>query len=355
MDYEPHEVMYTAGQPYVGATLNMYPAPREAGGHGGLGSFMAWDPVEGKVIWEIDEPFSVWERRADDRWRPRLLWHPRRHLKAVDQDIDEELWRFTTPSGIIGNSNTFVHDGKQYVAVLRGRRLGRHRSGGRPHQSGRRPGRRERVRRALRVHQPRRRADGVRVAGPVSPPAPPILLRHDPGRPCVTSYRKHALALGVLASALAILVGGALLDADKDSEAPTYTVIDGKADPGYGEWLHDLHGEMDALHGPDGLGSSFAPSLVGAAQRRTFAEFTQTVRDGRSLLPGRVMPGFAEDEHVLAQIDDIWRYLQARADGALGRGPAGSARGRGPASGRREIGAWRTGAPGRWRPVMMPP
>jgi mono/diheme cytochrome c family protein len=73
-------------------------------------------------------------------------------------------------------------------------------------------------------------------------------------------------------------------------------------------------------HGPDGLGSSFAPSLVRAAERRTFAQFEETVRNGRSLLPGQVMPPFGGDEQVMAHVDDIWRYLKARADGALGRG-----------------------------------
>src|SRR3546814_8212131 len=43
MDYEPFEVSYTAGQPYVGATLSMYPAP--GGDH--LGNFIAWDAAKG--------------------------------------------------------------------------------------------------------------------------------------------------------------------------------------------------------------------------------------------------------------------------------------------------------------------
>ena len=30
------------------------------------------------------------------------------------------LWKFKTPSGIIGNTNTWGHDGKQYVGVLSG-------------------------------------------------------------------------------------------------------------------------------------------------------------------------------------------------------------------------------------------
>ena len=41
-------------------------------------------------------------------------------LKAVDADTGEELYRFKTPSGIIGNVMTYVHGGKQYIGVLSG-------------------------------------------------------------------------------------------------------------------------------------------------------------------------------------------------------------------------------------------
>src|SRR3954452_6076297 len=39
MDYEPFKVDYTAGQPYIGATLSMFPAP----GGSNMGNFVAWD------------------------------------------------------------------------------------------------------------------------------------------------------------------------------------------------------------------------------------------------------------------------------------------------------------------------
>ena len=42
------------------------------------------------------------------------------YLKAVDANTGEQLYRFKTPSGIIGNVMTFVHDGKQYIGVLSG-------------------------------------------------------------------------------------------------------------------------------------------------------------------------------------------------------------------------------------------
>jgi lanthanide-dependent methanol dehydrogenase len=42
-------------------------------------------------------------------------------LKAVHAKTGEILWKFKTPSGIIGNPMTYTGpDGKQYVAVLSG-------------------------------------------------------------------------------------------------------------------------------------------------------------------------------------------------------------------------------------------
>ena len=42
------------------------------------------------------------------------------YLKAIDAETGDELYKFKTPSGIIGNVTTYEHDGKQYVAVLSG-------------------------------------------------------------------------------------------------------------------------------------------------------------------------------------------------------------------------------------------
>ena len=42
-------------------------------------------------------------------------------LKGVDAQSGKELWRFKTPSGIIGNPMTYLGpNGRQYVAVLSG-------------------------------------------------------------------------------------------------------------------------------------------------------------------------------------------------------------------------------------------
>lgn len=120
MDYEPWEVEYVAGQPYVGATLAMHPSPTELGGHGGLGSFIAWDPVEMKTVWEIDEPFAVWSGALTTGGDVAFYGTLEGYVKAVDQETGKELWSFKTPSGVIGNVNTFQHEGRQYIGVLSG-------------------------------------------------------------------------------------------------------------------------------------------------------------------------------------------------------------------------------------------
>ena len=116
MDYEPYRVSYTAGQPYVGATLSMYPAP--GGDH--LGNFIAWDAGEGKIVWSNPEPFSVWSGALSTGGDVVFYGTLEGYLKAVDAHTGRELYRFKTPSGIIGNVNTWMHRGKQYVGVPSG-------------------------------------------------------------------------------------------------------------------------------------------------------------------------------------------------------------------------------------------
>ncbi|KGM87878.1 PQQ-dependent dehydrogenase, methanol/ethanol family [Roseovarius mucosus DSM 17069] len=117
MDYEPFRVSYTAGQPYVGATLAMYPAP---GSHGGMGNFIAWDNIEGKIKWSIPEQFSVWSGALATAGDVVFYGTLEGYLKAIDASTGDELYSFKTPSGIIGNVMTYEHGGKQYVGILSG-------------------------------------------------------------------------------------------------------------------------------------------------------------------------------------------------------------------------------------------
>ncbi|HEV8646354.1 MAG TPA: methanol/ethanol family PQQ-dependent dehydrogenase [Burkholderiales bacterium] len=118
MDYEPFEVEYVAGQPYVGATLSMYPAIGP-GKSGGMGNFIAWDAGTGKIVWSKPEKFSVWSGALATAGDVIFYGTLEGYLKAVDTK-GKELWKFKTPSGIIGNVFTYEHKGKQYVGVFSG-------------------------------------------------------------------------------------------------------------------------------------------------------------------------------------------------------------------------------------------
>jgi PQQ-dependent dehydrogenase (methanol/ethanol family) len=115
MDYEPFAVEYVAGQPYVGATLAMFPAP----GGKNMGNFIAWDAATGKIVWSKPEKFSVWSGALTTAGDVVFYGTLEGYLKAVDLN-GKELWKFKTPSGIIGNVFTYQYKGKQYVGVFSG-------------------------------------------------------------------------------------------------------------------------------------------------------------------------------------------------------------------------------------------
>jgi PQQ-dependent dehydrogenase (methanol/ethanol family) len=121
MDYEGVEVKYTSGQPYVGAIVRMFPGPG-----GNRGRFIAWDPDPAKkynnsVVWEIKENLAAYGGALTTAGGIVFYGTMEGWLKAVDQKTGKVLWKFKTPSGIIGNPMTYkAPDGKQYVAVLSG-------------------------------------------------------------------------------------------------------------------------------------------------------------------------------------------------------------------------------------------
>lgn len=103
-------------------------------------------------------------------------------------------------------------------------------------------------------------------------------------------------------------------------ELGSFIVKDGKVDPNTYQGYLTYTRHCQACHGPDALGSSFAPSLVKAAGRRSFAEIARTIAGGLQIQPGRVMPSFAEDPTVISNIPNVYSYLMARNSEELGRG-----------------------------------
>lgn len=116
MDEEGTEVSYIAGTPYVGANVKMYAGP---GGHRGL--FTAWNPADGKVAWQIQEPFPLWSGSLATAGDVVFYGTMEGWFKAINARSGEVLWQFKCGSGVISQPMTYRGpDSKQYIAVLAG-------------------------------------------------------------------------------------------------------------------------------------------------------------------------------------------------------------------------------------------
>jgi methanol metabolism-related c-type cytochrome len=127
----------------------------------------------------------------------------------------------------------------------------------------------------------------------------------------------------VLAMGAASLGLGAVGWAAKADEEKPYTVIDGKVDMATYNGYRRYDNSCLRCHGPDGAGSSYAPSLVDSLKTLSYDQFAEVVINGKkdvSTSQQLVMPAFGFVEDVVNNLDDIYAYLKARSDGALGRG-----------------------------------
>jgi lanthanide-dependent methanol dehydrogenase len=116
MDYQAFSVKYKGGFPYVGALLSMYPAD-----HGNVrGRLIAFNQVTGETKWTINDLFQDYSGPLTTDSGVLFYGTLGGWFKAVDTASGKVLYQFHTPSGIIGNPITYVHKGKQYVAVLTG-------------------------------------------------------------------------------------------------------------------------------------------------------------------------------------------------------------------------------------------
>lgn len=131
------------------------------------------------------------------------------------------------------------------------------------------------------------------------------------------------MSWAVFASAQEVTKGedGKYFDAD---ENPTYRIgADGTVDWFTYSGFRRYHSECHVCHGPDGLGSSFAPGLAESMKGMTYGDFLEVVVNGRenvSTTAQNKMPAFGLNKNVMCFIDDLYIYLKARADDAVGRG-----------------------------------
>jgi c-type cytochrome, methanol metabolism-related len=145
--------------------------------------------------------------------------------------------------------------------------------------------------------------------------------------------------VSVIVTALLVASSIALADDDKQKAAaasdedgkyfdadgvPTYKLeADGTVDwytfSGYRRYHSDCH----VCHGPDGVGSSYAPALVNSLKTMDYGTFISVVAEGRKNVGGgkeNVMPAFGDNKNVYCYMDDIYIYLRARAVDGIPRG-----------------------------------
>ena len=138
-------------------------------------------------------------------------------------------------------------------------------------------------------------------------------------------FARHAFPLPFIA--ILFVLGLALPAGNNgwaaEEEKPYRISADGVVDWYTFSGFRRYHAECHVCHGPDGLGSTFAPALAETMQTTSYADFLEVVVNGRENVGTTTqskMPAFGENLNVMCFIDDIYAYLMARADGALGRG-----------------------------------
>lgn len=107
-----------------------------------------------------------------------------------------------------------------------------------------------------------------------------------------------------------------------DDEKP-YRIEGGKVDRETFNGYRRYGNSCLACHGPDGAGSSYAPNLTESLKQLDYVQFAEVVINGRRNVTAsqqNVMPAFGTVEDVALYMNDIYAYLKARSDGALGRG-----------------------------------
>lgn len=126
------------------------------------------------------------------------------------------------------------------------------------------------------------------------------------------------------AALAACLAAGGIGLAHADDTKPPYTVKNGnEVDMSTYKGFLYYGDECLRCHGPDGLGSSYAPNLTDALKTIDKTKFETIVMSGIKQVSNSsdlVMPAFGTNPDVVDNLDSIYAYLKARSDGVLNRG-----------------------------------
>ena len=146
-----------------------------------------------------------------------------------------------------------------------------------------------------------------------------------------------------------LLAAAAAVAAGTEPPPGEYRIVGGKVDPGTFTGWRLYHSACHGCHGVGGMGTDLAPNLVERVRTMTPRDFADRVLTNYGLLarlPGDerssasrgalldevmrrergargqvvVMPAWEDHARVQPHVLDLYAYLMARADGALGPG-----------------------------------
>jgi len=132
-----------------------------------------------------------------------------------------------------------------------------------------------------------------------------------------------ALAFAGVACAVVAIVACVTPKAVRAENDPVYVVKNGLVDQHTFNGYRRYGESCMRCHGPDGAGSSYAPTLTESLKHMSYEQFAETVINGRQNVTkssNNVMPSFGTTEDVVNYMDDIYGYLKARSDDKLPRG-----------------------------------
>ncbi len=119
------DARFTADEPgrrYVGMTAT----PKRVPGYDYVGEFVAFDPVRGERAWEYRPPTGAAMTAAALATGGGIVFGGTadRYFFALDAETGDRLWETRLNGDISGAPVTFEVDGRQYVAVAAGGRIG---------------------------------------------------------------------------------------------------------------------------------------------------------------------------------------------------------------------------------------
>lgn len=146
---------------------------------------------------------------------------------------------------------------------------------------------------------------------------------------CLTAFSLHLAGAGLPAFAENTPPADPKAVKEEDGKyfdaagAPTYNIKpDGTVDWFTYSGYRRYHAECHVCHGPDGMGSTYAPALADSLKTMNYDQFQEVVVGGRQNVGGgndKVMPSFGLNKNVMCYLDDLYVYLRARSTDAMGR------------------------------------